>query len=50
MVNVKYFSYGAAGLAMVGAMGTFLFGGNPFVMLISGVFCLVGAAGAVGFY
>ena len=50
MVNVKYFAYGCAGLAMLGAMGSFIFGGNPAVTIIGGLLCLIGAAGAVAFF
>ena len=35
---------------MIGAMGSFVFGGNPIIIIISSVLCLLGAAGAVAFY
>jgi len=50
MVDVKYFSYGAAVLALVGAMGSFVGASNGILAVISGVLCLLGAAGAVAFY
>lgn len=50
MVNPKYFAYGSAGLAMMGAMGSFMFGGNPIITMLSGGMCMLGAAGAVGFF
>ncbi len=50
MVNMRYYSYGAGALALLGTIGTFVSGGNPIVMFISAVLCLVGAVGAVGFY
>ena len=50
MVDVKYFSYGAAALALIGAMGSFIGSANGIIAIISGVFCLVGAIGAIAFY
>ncbi len=50
MVNFKYFSYGAGGLAVLGAMGSFVAGGNPIVSFLAGLMCLLGAIGAVAFY
>ncbi|MCX6772379.1 MAG: hypothetical protein NTV88_01250 [Candidatus Micrarchaeota archaeon] len=47
--GTQYFAYGAAGLALVGAMGAFV-GGGGIISLFAGVLCMVGAAGAVGFY
>lgn len=48
-LDARYFAYGAAGLALLGAMGSFV-GGGGIVSLFAGLLCLVGAAGAVGFY
>lgn len=50
MVNPRYFAYGSAGLAVIGVMGSFVAAGNPFVSIISGLFCMVGAIGAVAFF
>ncbi|MFA6214696.1 MAG: hypothetical protein WC717_05465 [Candidatus Micrarchaeia archaeon] len=50
MVDVKYFSYGAAVLALVGAMGSFVGASNGIIALVSGLLCLAGAMGAVAFY
>jgi len=50
MVSVKYFAYGAAALALLGTMGSFIAGDNSIVKIVSGLMCLVGAAAAVGFY
>jgi len=50
MIDYKYFAYGAAAIGVVGAMGSFVSGGNPIISFIAGVFCLIGAAGAIAFY
>ncbi len=50
MVNLKYFAYGSAALAVVGAMGSFLSGENPIFKFGSALMCLLGAVGAVAFY
>jgi len=50
MVNFKYFAYGSAALAIVGAMGSFLSGENPIFKIVSAILCLVGAIGAIAFY
>ena len=47
--DARYFAYGSAGLALLGAMGAFV-GGGGIISLFAGLFCLIGAAGAVGFY
>ena len=47
--DARYFAYGSAGLALLGAMGAFVSGGG-IISLFAGLFCLIGAAGAVGFY
>ena len=44
MVDVKLFSYGAAAMALVGAMGSFVGASNGIIAIISGVLCLVGLA------
>lgn len=48
-MDARYFAYGSAGLALLGAMGAFV-GGGGIVSLFAGLLSLVGAAGAVGFY
>jgi len=50
MVNPRYFAYGAAALAVVGACGTFISSGNPVLLFICSLFCMLGAAGAVAFF
>ncbi|VVC01368.1 Uncharacterised protein [uncultured archaeon] len=50
MVNLKYFAYGSAALALVGTMGSFLSGDNPIFKFASALLCLFGAAGAVAFF
>jgi len=50
MVNPKNFAYGAAGLGALGAMGSFISGGNPIVATICAIMCMTGAALAVGFF
>ena len=47
--DTRYFAYGSAGLALLGAMGSFV-GGGGIVSLFAGLLCLLGAAGSVGFY
>jgi len=50
MVNIKYYSYGCAGLALLGSMGTFITAGNPILLTFSSAMCMIGAAGAIAFY
>ncbi|MEM4633563.1 MAG: hypothetical protein QW275_00220 [Candidatus Anstonellaceae archaeon] len=50
MVNIKYYSYGCAGLAVLGAMGTYISAGNPIVLFLSSFMCMIGAVGAIAFY
>lgn len=50
MVDVKYFSYGAAGLCMIGALGSFLGMTNGAIAIVSGILCVLGAVGAVALY
>ncbi len=50
MINTRYYSYGSAALALVGALGAFIGSGNPIVMVVAGLFCMVGATGAIAFY
>jgi hypothetical protein len=50
MVNLKYFAYGSAALAVIGAMGSFLSGDNPIFKFVSAIMCLFGAVGAIAFY
>jgi hypothetical protein len=47
MVDVRSFSYGAAALSLVGALGCFLGGG---IAIVSGLLCVFGAVGAVALY
>ena len=47
--GTREFAYGAAGLALLGAMGAFV-GGGGIISLLAGLLCLLGAAGAVAFY
>lgn len=46
-MDVRTFSYGAAALAFVGALGSFMSGG---LAIISGFLCVFGAIGAVALY
>ncbi|MBS3069856.1 hypothetical protein J4441_05820 [Candidatus Micrarchaeota archaeon] len=48
-MDTRLFAYGSAALALVGAVGSFVLGGGIFGML-SGLFCLFGAMGAVAFF
>ena len=48
-MDTRLFAYGSAVLALVGAVGSFVLGGG-IAGIIAGIFCLVGAMGAVGFY
>ena len=48
-MDTRLFAYGSAVHALVGAVGSFVLGGG-IAGIIAGIFCLVGAMGAVGFY
>ncbi len=50
MVNPKHFAYGAGALGFIGAMGSFVTGGNQIVGAICALMCLLGAGSAVAFY
>ena len=50
MLDYKYFAYGAAAIGLVGAMGSFISGGNPIIALFTGILCLVGSIGTVAIY
>jgi hypothetical protein len=51
MVDTRYFAYGAAALALVGALGSFIGAqGNGVIALIAGVLCFVGAVGAIALF
>ncbi|MFH1095395.1 MAG: hypothetical protein V1728_04215 [Candidatus Micrarchaeota archaeon] len=42
--DLRYFTYGAMGLCLVGTAGVFISGGQTFVTIISAFFCMAGAA------
>ncbi len=50
MMDYKYFGYGAAAIGLLGAMGSFIGGGNPFISFIAALLCMAGSAGAIIFY
>jgi hypothetical protein len=49
MVDARYFAYGSAALALVGALGSFI-STNGVFGIIAGLLCLVGAIGSIVFY
>ncbi len=50
MIDYKYFAYGAAALGVLGAIGSFVSGGNAIFGFIFGLMCLIGSIGAIAFY
>lgn len=50
MVDTRYFAYGAAALALVGALGSFITVSNGILAIVAGLLCAVGAIGAIALY
>ncbi|MCX8197399.1 MAG: hypothetical protein N3G80_03750 [Candidatus Micrarchaeota archaeon] len=50
MIDIRYLSYGAAGIGLLGALGCFGAGGNPILTFVFGLMCMLGSVGAVALY
>ncbi|MEM2138148.1 MAG: hypothetical protein QW568_03610 [Candidatus Anstonellaceae archaeon] len=50
MVNFKYYSYGAGALGLVGVLGIYASGGNPVIVMLGAILCMLGSIGAIAFY